>query len=82
MQQFWDELKDLIKDLLEYGKAKTWKKKILAVTLCCSSVLVFYDLIFGHFIVEWLHAFMVWMTQHTAYAVLAFVAIFVVATRK
>jgi hypothetical protein len=79
-QEFWDELKDLIRDLLEYSKAKTWKKKILAVTLCCSSVLVFYDLFFGGLIVTWLHASMMWMTHNSAMAVLAFVAIFVVAT--
>ncbi|KAL3920397.1 MAG: hypothetical protein SGILL_003285 [Bacillariaceae sp.] len=79
-QEFWAELKDLIVDLLEYCRAKTWKKKLLTVLLCIIFVLVFYDLIFGHYIIQWLHAFIVWMTSHLTWAVLAFVAIFVVAT--
>uniref|UniRef100_A0A7R9ZU85 VTT domain-containing protein n=1 Tax=Pseudo-nitzschia arenysensis TaxID=697910 RepID=A0A7R9ZU85_9STRA len=81
-QEFKEELKSLFVDLVEYGKAKTWKKKILTVLLCVVSVLVFYDLLFGKqdYIVTWLHSFIVWMTTHHAAAVFAFVGIFVVST--
>ena len=81
-KEFKEELKSLFADLVEYGKAKTWKKKILTVLLCVVSVLVFYDLLFGKqdYIVTWLHAFIVWMTNHAAAAVFAFVGIFVVST--
>jgi hypothetical protein len=81
-QEFTQELSELIQDLMEYTKAKTWKKKVMAVVLCLSSVLVFYDLIFGHLIIEWLHRFILWMSLHSIEAVFAFLAIFVVATCK
>jgi hypothetical protein len=80
VQQFTAELKELVFDLIEYSKAKTWKKKLLTVSLCLSSVLVFCDLIFGHYIVDFLRLFMMWMTTHSIEAVFAFVAIFVVST--
>jgi hypothetical protein len=81
-QEFSEELKELVQDLLEYTKAKTWKKKCMAVLLCLSSVLVFYDLIFGKYIIEWLHTFILWMSVHSIEAVFAFIGIFVVATCK
>lgn len=81
-QEFSQELSELIQDLMEYTKAKTWKKKVMAVVLCLSSVLVFYELIFGHLIIEWLHTFILWMSLHSIEAVFAFLAIFVVATCK
>lgn len=80
--ELWTELKSLLKDLVEYGKAKTWKKKIVTVLFGVISMLVFYDLLFGKqdYIVTWLHAFIVWMTSHHAAAVFAFVGIFVLST--
>jgi uncharacterized membrane protein YdjX (TVP38/TMEM64 family) len=82
LTEFTTELKYLFADLVEYGKAKTWKKKILTVLLLIVSMLVFYDLLFGRddYIVTWLHAFIVWMTTHYAAAVFAFVGIFVLST--
>ena len=82
LNQFMAELKFLFKDLIEYSKAKTWKKKILTVVVGIISALVFYDLLFGKqdFIVTWLRSFIVWMTTHHAAAVFAFVGIFVVST--
>jgi uncharacterized membrane protein YdjX (TVP38/TMEM64 family) len=82
LTEFKAELKYLFADLVEYSKAKTWKKKILTVLLCIVSMVVFYDLLFGRndYIVTWLHAFIVWMTTHHAAAVFAFVGIFVLST--
>ncbi|KAG7352386.1 SNARE associated golgi protein [Nitzschia inconspicua] len=79
-QEFSEELSGLVNDLMDYSKAKTWKKKVMAVALCLSSVLVFYDLIFGKYIVQWLHDFILWMSTHSIEAVFAFIGIFVVAT--
>jgi hypothetical protein len=80
--EFWTELKSLAYELIEYGRQKTWKKKVLTVLLCVSSVLVFYDLIFGGYIISWLETFVTWMTFHSIMAVFAFVSIFVVSTRE
>jgi len=82
LKEFTEELKFLFTDLIEYSKAKTWKKKILTVLLCIVGMLVFYDLLFGKqdYIVTWLHAFIVWMTDHSAAAVFSFVGIFVLST--
>lgn len=82
LKEFTTELKYLFADLVEYGKAKTWKKKILTVLLCVVSMVVFYDLLFGRqdYIITWLHSFIVWMTTHHAAAVFAFVGIFVLST--
>jgi len=82
LTEFKAELKYLFADLVEYSKAKTWKKKILTFLLCTVSMVVFYDLLFGRddYIVTWLHAFIVWMTTHHAAAVFAFVGIFVLST--
>ncbi|MGK3740322.1 MAG: hypothetical protein ACI90V_007172 [Bacillariaceae sp.] len=84
LNEFTIELKYLFKDLIEYGKAKTWKKKLLTVILFICSMVVFYDLIFGkqNYIVTWLHLFIVWMTKHYILSVFAFVGIFVLSTRK
>jgi hypothetical protein len=81
-QEFSKELSELVHDLLEYSKAKTWKKKCMALTLCLSSVLVFYDLLFGEYIVHFLQIFILWMSVHSIEAVFAFVGTFVVATCK
>jgi len=72
----------LLVDLIRYGKAKSWKKKVLTVILFFISVTVFYDLLFGRqdYIITWLHSFIVWMTTHHTAAVFAFVGIFVVST--
>jgi len=82
VKEFTTELKSLLVDIIEYSKAKTWKKKLLTVVLFVISTLVFYDLFFGRqdYIVSWLHSFVVWMTTHHALAVFAFVGIFVVST--
>jgi hypothetical protein len=84
LNEFTSELKFLFKDLIEYGKAKTWKKKLLTVIMCICSMVVFYDLLFGkqNYIVTWLNLFIVWMTQHHTQSVFAFVGIFVLSTRK
>jgi hypothetical protein len=81
-QDFSEELAELVQDLLEYSKAKTWKKKCMALTLFLSSILVFYDLIFGEYIVQFLKIFILWMSVHSIEAVFAFVGTFVVATCK
>jgi len=82
LTEFKTEFKSLFVDLVEYGKAKTWKKKILTVFLCVISMVVFYDLLFGRqdYIITWLHSFIIWMTTHHTAAVFAFVGIFVVST--
>lgn len=81
-QEFFAECKELLMDLIEYGRAKTWKKKLMAVALCLSSLLVFYDLLFGGYIVQWLRAFILWMAEHSMGAVFAFIGIFVISTRE
>jgi hypothetical protein len=81
-QVFSEELSELVQDLLEYSKAKTWKKKCMALILCLSSILVFYDLLFGEYIVQFLKIFILWMSVHSIEAVFAFVGTFVVATCK
>lgn len=81
-QDFWTELKALIIELIEYGRKKTWKKKLMTAFLMISSALVFYDLIFGNMIIGILEDFVFWMTSNPTFAVAAFVAIFVVCTRK
>ena len=77
------ELMDLIKDLIQYGRQKTWKKKILTMILCTSSLVVFYDLLFNKpsFIISKLHEFVVWTMIHPHLAVLAFIITFVISTR-
>jgi hypothetical protein len=80
LKEFWNELKSLIKELIEYARYKCWKKKVLTVVVSVASVLVFWDLIFGEYIVSWLKEFVLWMTYHSSAAVFAFVAIFVVST--
>ena len=81
-EEFKAELKSLFWDLVEYAKAKTWKKKILTVLVFLVACWVFYDLLFGRqdFIITWLHAFIVWMTGHQMAAVFAFVGIFTLST--
>lgn len=81
-RDFWIELQELVQELAFYGKNKTWKKKIMAVLLLVSSVLVFSDLLFGDFIYTHLEHFIHWMASHAATAVLAFVGIFVLSTRE
>jgi hypothetical protein len=81
-REFNTEFKELVAELMEYSKAKTWKKKVMAVVLCVSSLLVFYDLFFGSIILQQLEHFILWMTRHSSLAVLAFVGIFVISTRK
>eukprot|EP00934_Nitzschia_sp_Nitz4_P007370 Nitzschia sp. Nitz4//scaffold238_size30058//28406//29867//NITZ4_008008-RA/size30058-augustus-gene-0.20-mRNA-1//-1//CDS//3329543555//7360//frame0 len=78
--EFWDEFTSLITELIAYSKAKTWKKKVLTFFLGVSGPLVLYDLFFGHYIVDILAAFIHWMTNHSTYAVISFVGIFVVST--
>jgi hypothetical protein len=80
LKEFWNELKSLIKELIEYARYKSWKKKVLTAVVSVASVVVFWDLIFGEHIVSWLEEFVLWMTYHPSEAVFAFVAIFVVST--
>ena len=82
LKEFTREFKSLLVDLIEYSRAKTWKKKVLTVILFILAALVFYDLFFGNhnFIVTWLHSFVIWMTTHHTASVFAFVGIFVVST--
>ena len=77
---FGRELKSLVVELIDYGKNKTWKKKLMTAFLMISSALVFYDLIFGRRIISLLEGFIHWMTAHPSYAVIAFVSLFVVCT--
>lgn len=79
---FTEEARELLQELIEYSKAKTLKKKLLTVLVSVSSMLVFYDLLFGKIIITYLQHFILWMSNHHATAVLAFVALFVVATCK
>lgn len=80
--EFRTECKSLLFDLIEYSKAKTWKKKVLTVIFFVVSSLVFYDLFFGkqEYIYTWLQVFIVWMTTHHTGAVFAFIAIFTLST--
>jgi hypothetical protein len=82
LREFWDELKSLVLELIQYGRHKCWKKKVLTVCLFLSSVLVFTDLIFFGYIVSWLEEFVMWMTYHSITAVFAFICIFVLSTRE
>lgn len=45
-----------------------------------TSVLVFYDLLFGDYIIDRLEHFIQWMTENSTKAVVAFIALFVVST--
>ena len=77
---FWVEFRSLVRELIQYTRAKTWKKKICTMLVTGCSLLVFYDLFFGGFIVHHLESFIFWMSVHSSSAVLAFIVIFVVAT--
>jgi len=77
---FWVEFRSLVLELIQYTRAKTWKKKIFTILVTGCSFLVFYDLFFGGFIVHHLESFIFWMSVHSSSAVLAFIVIFVVAT--
>ena len=79
---FSSEFQSLLEELIQYGKAKSWKKKILTVLVMTTSALVFYDLLFGDYIIDHLEHFVQWMTEHCAEAVVAFIALFVISTRK
>ena len=81
-RELWVELKELTAELIEYGKTKTWKKKLLTVVVSVASLVVFYDLLFGDIIVDSIEHFVLWMAKHSTLAVLAFVCIFVISTRK
>jgi hypothetical protein len=74
--------KSLLAELLEFVKKRPLKKKVLTVVIVVSSISVFIDLIFFGNIQNVLIAFLEWMVLHTALAVFAFIAIFVVSTRK
>ena len=77
---FWVEFRSLVHELIQYTRAKTWKKKIFTMLVTACSLLVFYDLFFGGFIVQHIERFILWMSVHSSSAVLAFIVIFVVAT--
>ena len=81
-QGFWSELQSLTHELIQYSKAKSWKKKVLTVLVMTTSVLVFYDLLFGDYIIDRLEHFIQWMTENSTKAVVAFIALFVVSTCK
>ena len=81
-KEFWSELKSLLAELIQHNKTKSKKKKFLTVIMIVSSLLVFYDLIFGGTIYGWLASFIHWMAEHEAQAVFAFIGIFVVSTRE
>lgn len=75
------EICDVFHELLEYGKNKSWKKKILTVIVFCSSILVFYDLLFVGNISKWLESFILWMGDHIVEGIVAFIGIFIITTR-
>ena len=81
-KECWDEIKSLLLELSEFNRKRNWKKKLLTVVIILSSILVFYDLIFRRDIQHWLTRFLEWMTVHPNGAVLAFILIFVISTRK
>jgi hypothetical protein len=72
----------LFVELLQFAKKRNWKKKVLTVSIMASSLCVFCDLIFFGHIQKFLLLFLEWMTTHTWLAVFAFIAMFVVSTRK
>jgi uncharacterized membrane protein YdjX (TVP38/TMEM64 family) len=74
------EICDVFHELLEYGKNKSWKKKILTVIVFCSSILVFYDLLFVGNISKWLESFILWMGDHIVEGIVAFIGIFIITT--
>jgi hypothetical protein len=80
--EFWIEFKELVQELIHYGRTKTWKKKMLTVIVTVCSLFVFYDLVFGNVIIQYLEHFIHWMTEYSSVAVVAFVGIFVISTRK
>jgi hypothetical protein len=72
----------LFAELLDFVKHRNWKKKLLTAAIMGSSVCVFVDLIFFGNIQSILIRFLEWMALHTTLAVFAFIAIFVISTRK
>lgn len=80
--ELWYELKDLTVELIDYVRYRSWRKKLLTGFLIACAGLVFYDLIFGNYIVNWLAVFVAWMVENPVLGVFAFIATFVVATRK
>mmetsp|Transcript_4455 Transcript_4455/g.8198 ORF Transcript_4455/g.8198 Transcript_4455/m.8198 type:complete len:398 (-) Transcript_4455:2365-3558(-) len=74
------EICDVLHELLEYGKNKSWKKKILTVIVFCSSILVFYDLLFVGNISKWIESFILWMGDHIVEGIVAFIGIFIITT--
>lgn len=80
-QRFKAEVCEVFHELLQYGKNKSWKKKVLTVIVCGSSILVFYDLLFVGNIAKWLVNFILWMGDHIVAGIFAFIGIFVITTR-
>lgn len=80
-QRYKAEFCDLFHELLNYGKNKSWKKKVLTVVVCASSFLVFADLLFFGNIARWLQAFILWMGNNIILGIFAFIGLFVVTTR-
>jgi hypothetical protein len=80
-QRYRAEICDLFRELYQYGKNKSWKKKVLTVIVFCSSILVLHDLIFVGNIYIWLQEFILWMGDHIVEGIFAFIGIFVITTR-
>ena len=80
LHEFVQECRSLATEMMEYAKYKCWKKKVLTAVVSIASILVFWDLLFGGYIVHYLHKFVVWMTKHSIEAVFAFIGIFVIST--
>ena len=80
-QRWKAEVCDLFHELVHYTKTKSWKKKVLTVVVCASSLFVFADLLFFGNIRRWLDAFIFWMGDHIVEGIVAFIGLFVVTTR-
>ena len=79
-EEFWIELKSLIRLIIQHNRGKPCKKRILGISMLIITILVFIDLVFGSYIGSWLSSFILWMEHHGMEAVFAFVVIFVVST--
>ena len=47
LKEFWNELKSLIKELIEYARYKCWKKKVLTVVVSPLMCVVLWGLVLG-----------------------------------
>lgn len=77
--QFRQEVHDLFYELMDFARNRNWKKKLLTLIMmgCCSYVVI--DLLFLGYIVEGLHAYGIYVTDHLIGGMWCYIAILVVA---